>query len=73
MANLPWQPRDPAKGQPPEAMARRASVLALLAVYAEPDGMSRTTLDKQLRERALLPDLTPNERAVFFVFFVANL
>jgi hypothetical protein len=63
MANLPWQPRDPANVQPPEAIARRASVLALLAVYAEPDGMSRPTLDKQLCDRALLPDLTPKERA----------
>ncbi len=60
---LPWIECDPTTIQPLETIARRTTVLALLAVYAEPNGMPKDELQKHLDNRGITKDLTPEEQA----------
>ncbi len=65
--HLPWIECDPSTLQNLEQIARRTMVISLLAVYAEPDGMPKETLETYLDLRNVRQDLTPKERA-----FLAN-
>ena len=61
--HLPWIECDPNTLQPVDEVARRTMVISLLAVYAEPGGMPKETLDKYLDIRGVREDLTSSERA----------
>ena len=60
--HLPWIECDPATIRTPESVARRVTVLGLLAVHAEPEGMPRPVLDKFIDDRGVRGNLTPGEK-----------
>ena len=61
--HLPRIECDPATIQDLEAIAHRTMVIALLAVYAEPDGMPIEVLEQYLDLRGVRQDLTKKGRA----------
>ena len=65
--HLPWIECDPSTLQHLEQIACRTMVISLLAVYAEPNGMPKESLQTYLDLRNVRQDLTPKERA-----FLAN-